>query len=258
MVPDRDFGWLAEIDRELKLAAHPRSKFGRFVLAEVLLEAGLTLIREAEDSRTMTTRSRACQVRNGLMTALLALCPIRRKNFAALEIGRSFLQIKNQWWIVLSAFETKEKRADERRVPELLSPVIDCYLSQYRPVLARSGQPPKRLWLSVKNGSAITDKGVARVIRETTLSTVGMAQGPHMFRTSAESSAALHAGDNPYLGSAVLHHADSELTNRHYNRATTLSAAEIFRQVLRQLEKNEARQPYRTERPDFVTRHGNS
>jgi site-specific recombinase XerD len=237
MVPDRDFGWLAEIDRELKLAAHPRSKFGRFVLAEVLLEAGLTLIREAEDSRTMTTRSRACQVRNGLMTALLALCPIRRKNFAALEIGRSFLQIKNQWWIVLSAFETKEKRADERRVPELLSPVIDCYLSQYRPVLARSGQPPKRLWLSVKNGSAITDKGVARVIRETTLSTVGMAQGPHMFRTSAESSAALHAGDNPYLGGAVLHHTDCDLTNKHYNRATTLSAVEIFRQVVRQLEK---------------------
>jgi hypothetical protein len=104
-------------------------------------------------------------------------------------------------------------------------------------VLARSGQQPKRLWLSVKNGSAITDKEVARVIRKTTLSSVGLAQGPHMFRTSAESSAALHGGDNPYLGSALLHHTDSDLTNRHYNRATTLSAVAIFRQVVRQLEK---------------------
>jgi hypothetical protein len=30
---------------------------------------------------------------HGLMVALLALCPIRRKSFAALEIGHSFIQI---------------------------------------------------------------------------------------------------------------------------------------------------------------------
>jgi hypothetical protein len=39
---------------------------------------------------------RAYQVRNGLMVALLAFCPIRRKNFAALEVGRSFIKIKGQ------------------------------------------------------------------------------------------------------------------------------------------------------------------
>ncbi len=185
----------------------------------------------------MTLLSRASQFRDGLMVALLAFCPIRRRNFAALEIGRSFIQIGNQWWIVLSASETKEKRADERRVPELLSPVIDCYLGQYRPVLARSDHPPKRLWLSAKNGAAITDKEVARVIRKTTLSTVGMAQGPHMFRTSAQSSAALHAGDNPYLGSAVLHHTDPNLTDSHYNRQSCLTAAKSFREIVRQYEK---------------------
>ena len=132
--PDRDFTWLAEIDKDLALVARPRSKFDRLVLPEVLIEAGLTLIREAEDSASMTKLARACQVRNGLMVALLALCPIRRKNFAALEIGRSFVKIKDRWWIVLSASETKERRADERPLPELLTPVIDRYLDQHRPV----------------------------------------------------------------------------------------------------------------------------
>src|ERR1019366_7380559 len=61
----RDFTWLAEICKDFALMAQPRSKFDRLVLTEVLVEAGLTLVREAEDSRTMTTLARACQVRNG-------------------------------------------------------------------------------------------------------------------------------------------------------------------------------------------------
>jgi integrase len=238
MAPGRDFSWLAEIDKDLALAARPRSKFGRFVLTEVLVEAGLTLVREAEDSESsMTKLTRACQVRNGLMVALLALCPIRRKNFTALEIGRSFSKIKDQWWIVLSAWETKEKRADERPIDELLTPVIDRYLYQYRRVLARSDNPPPALWLSANDGTPIADKEVARVIRTTTLLTAGLALGPHMFRTSAASSVALYASHNPNLGSAILHHTDPNLTNGHYNRATSFRAGENFRQIVRRYEK---------------------
>ena len=115
----------------------PRSKFGRTVMAEVLVEAGLTLIHEAENSPKLTDLARAYRVRNGLMVALLALCPIRRKNFASLKLGRSFVQIHGTWWIVLSATETKENRPDKRPIDELLTPVIDRYLSHHRLVLAR-------------------------------------------------------------------------------------------------------------------------
>ena len=45
--------------------------------------------------------------RDGLLIALLAYCPIRLKNFAALEIGRSFVNAYGKWWIVLTAAETK-------------------------------------------------------------------------------------------------------------------------------------------------------
>ena len=237
IAPGRDFTWLAEIGKDLALVARPRSKFDRLVLTEVLVEAGLTLIHEAEHSRNMTKLARACQVRNGLMVALLALCPIRRKNFAALEIGRSFVKIRGRWWIVLSASETKEKRADERPIDELLTPVIDRYLGQHRPVLARSDNPPSALWLSANDGAPITDKQVASVIRMTTLSTVGVAVSPHLFRTSGASTAAILGGENPYLASALLHHTHPSVTNAHYNRATSLSAAESFRQIVRQYEK---------------------
>jgi integrase len=237
IAPGRDFTWLAEIGKDLALVVRPRSKFDRLVLTEVLLEAGLTLIHEAEISPHLTELARACQVRNGLMVALLALCPIRRKNFAALEIGRSFVEIQGTWWIVLSASETKEKRADERPINELLTPVIDRYLGQHRAVLAQSDNPPSALWLSSKDGSPITDKQVARVIKMSTLSTVGVDVSPHLFRTSAASAAPTYGGENPFLGSALLDHTHPSVTNEHYNRATSLSAAESFRQIVRQYEK---------------------
>jgi hypothetical protein len=93
---------LAEIEKDLALVMRPRSKFDRTVLAEVLVEAGLTHIEEATTNPRLSELARARQVRNGLMVALLAFCPIRLKNFAALEIGRSFVEIKGTWWIVPS------------------------------------------------------------------------------------------------------------------------------------------------------------
>ena len=236
MVPGLELGWLNEIAKDLALVAHPRSKSDRLVLSERLIEAGLALIQEAEHSQTMTKLAQASQVRNGLMVAMLGFHPIRRKNFAALEIGRSLVKIRGRWWIVLSAAETKENRADERRVNELLVPLIDRYLDQYRPVLIRPDSPPSALWLSSRHAVRIADKYIATLIRATTLSTVGVKLSPHLFRTSAASAAAVYGGDNPYLGSAVLHHTDPRVTE-HYNRATSLTAAESFRQLIRQYEK---------------------
>ena len=237
MVPGLELDWLAEIGKDLALVAQARSKFDRLVLPERLIEAGLTLIQEAEHSQTMNKLAQATQVRNGLMVAMLGFHPIRRKNFAALEIGRSLVKIRGRLWIVLSAAETKENRADERRVNELLIPFIDRYLERYRPVLIRPESPPSALWLSANDGAALSDKQVGRLIRMTTLSTVGVAVSPHLFRTSAASAAAVYGGDNPYLGSAVLHHSDPRVTLEHYNRATSLTAAESFRQLIRQYEK---------------------
>jgi integrase len=237
ITPGRDFTWLAEIGKDLALVARPRSKFDRLVLSEVLVEAGLTLIREANDSQNMTKLARARQVRNGLMVAMLALCPIRRKNFTALEIGRTFVNIRGKWWIVLPASETKERRADERPIDDILTAFIDRYLAEYRPVLARSDNPSKLLWLSQNDGSPLS--GIRAVISGTTLATVGVPVSPHLFRTAGASSAAIHAGDHPHLGAALLDHTDPRVTNAHYNRAGSFSAGERLRQVLRNNQKPE-------------------
>ena len=232
--PRGDFGWLIELEQDLALVMRPRSKADRLVLAEVLVEAGLALMMEAEVSTSLSPLGKARQFRDGLMVAMLALHPIRLKNFASLEIGRNLANIDGWWWITLSAAETKEGRPDERRIDEAIAPGLSNYLNKYRPVLARESHQSGALWLSSNNGRPMTYHAVADVIERTTRTAIGVGVSPHMFRTAAASSAAVHADYNPYLGSAVLHHRNNRVTEEHYNRASSLSAASDYGRLIRQ------------------------
>jgi integrase len=80
--------------------------------------------------------------------------------------------------------------------------------------------------------------GVYCVITSTTLLTVGVAVCPHMFRTAAASTAAMHGGANLHLGSAVLHHIDPRVTEERYNRASSASAGKSFREVIRNYQES--------------------
>jgi hypothetical protein len=120
IAPDADFAWLAEIEKDIALVMVPRSKADRIVLTQRLVEAGLALIREAE-MFGKTAHTRAVGVRNGLLIALLALHPIRIKNFAALTISVSFLNIEGRWWLHIASDDTKSHRVEERQVPEFMA-----------------------------------------------------------------------------------------------------------------------------------------
>jgi site-specific recombinase XerD len=228
MAPGRNLAWLVEIERELAAEMQPRSKYDRFVLGEVLIEDGLTLMVEADAAENLTQLARARMTRNGLMQALLACAPIRLKNFAALELGKSFVEVKGTWWVVLSALETKERRADERPVPQFLIEPINRYIAKYRPILARRGEASNALWLSSGDGRPMKQCSVAEAITQTAWLTVGVKVSPHLFRTSAASTAAIYGAAMPHLATALLHHTHPAVTAEHYNRATTMSAARAY------------------------------
>lgn len=233
ITPKKDLGWLMEIERETFSAMRPKSKWDRIVLAEVIVEAGLTLIAEAETVNKLTKLTRARMVRNGLMIALLAPYPIRIKNYAALEIGRNLVKIDKIWWIILTAAETKEKRADERPIEDYLGDLIDKYLEAYRPILSRGKNTGSALWLA-ETGAAMAECSVREAITETTRSTLGVPVNPHMFRAGGATTAAIYAGDKPHLGSALLHHSFPGVAQENYNRASGISASKAYGYLTRQ------------------------
>jgi hypothetical protein len=71
IAPDRELGWLIDIERNLSFEMRPRSKHERLVLTHVLIEAGLTLIAEAEAAES-------CQNSLGLEWSAMASWSVAR------------------------------------------------------------------------------------------------------------------------------------------------------------------------------------
>jgi site-specific recombinase XerD len=174
--------------------------------------------------------TRARMFRNGLMIAILGYCPIRLKNFAALEMDRSFVNVDGTWWIVLTAAETKEKRPDERPVPEELTALIARYLESHRPVLARGKANTNALWLAI-DGKPMSYASIAELIPETTRMTVGVSVSSHLFRTAGVTTLATRAGNKPHAGSALLHHRPGPVTQENYNRSSCITAGKSLSAV---------------------------
>ena len=187
LAPDRDWSWLREIACDRDLVAHPKPRFDRIVTSERLVEAGLGLMRSARENPRLRTYRRATLIRNGLMMALLALAPIRLKNFVGLTLGTSFRRIGDRWWIVLDRRETKSGAADERPVPRYLNQAIAIYLTLARPILLgrrefiigeedKSGEARNDLagglWIGA-GGETLGYSAVERVIMETTRRALG-------------------------------------------------------------------------------------
>jgi integrase len=222
--PGTDFTWLIEIEKDLELLQEPKSKFDRIVTTEQLVEAGLTLIIEAKEL-THAKFKRARGIRNGLMLVLLALCPIRLKNFAALEIGKILKQIRGRWWIALPSNSTKMKKPEERPVAEWLNPYIDLYLKEARLVLLDESQiETNALWISSKTRQPMTARKVGSLITQITRETIGVGISPHLFRTADATTVAEACGDMPHLASALLGHPNPNITEEHYIRPSSLSA----------------------------------
>lgn len=220
--PDMDFGWLTEIEKDVALIMIPRSKADRLVFTERLVEAGLILIREAE-MFGKTTLARAIGVRNGLLIALLALHPIRIKNFAALTVEDTFVKVDHRWWLHIPSDDTKSHRMDERQVPEFVTEIVNRYIETHRTALCR-GSECAALWVSSTTGRRLTTKNLGTLISKITLEAIEVDVSPHLFRTAGASTAAVYGGDRPHLASALLSHRDSSVTEEHYNFSTNLSA----------------------------------
>jgi integrase len=134
LAPSANFKWLSVIAGDLKAEGGP-VKQQPVVDASELVIAGLTLVAEYTERESPMDLETALNIRNGLMVALLASCPIRAKNLTGLTLGRSFRSSDSCWWIDLQGSETKSGRPDMRMLPEFLIPALEHYLFEARPLL---------------------------------------------------------------------------------------------------------------------------
>jgi integrase len=231
LAPARDLVWLRELDADLRYAAEPRPKSHRIVSSERLLVLGLELIRRGETSEYLTELGRARLVRDGVIIALLALCPIRLRNLAELGLGRQLRRIGETWWLILAGDETKTGHPDERPVPKIVGEAIEQWFGHWRLVFHPSDDA---FWPSVKGG-ALAYTYVGHIITETTRRELGIAVNPHLFRDCAVYTVAINAGDRMGITSGLLHHTNRHTVEKHYNKGASHDAVRRYQQILDQL-----------------------
>jgi hypothetical protein len=210
--------------------AHRLGLYLDFLQRNRLVEAGLLLVKEAE-MFGKTPLARAIGARNGLIIALLALHPIRIKNFAAFAIGDTFVNVDGRWWLHVPADDTKSNFVDQRQVPEFITDTVNKYVTTHRMVLNRGNAEERALWVSSTTGRQMTAKNLGTLISKLTRKTIGVDVSPHLFRTAGASTAAVYGRKYPYLGIALLGHRDPRVNEEHYNRATSLEAGDTYASI---------------------------
>jgi integrase len=198
------------------------------------------LARDPEDllfpARKGGAKTPAVRYRDGLLIALLAYRPVRRRNLAMMRLGRHLMKVGGSWRIVFGAEETKTHVPYEAVLLAALGARLERYLDLHRPVLMRGRQeagnpdaPPihpelDAVWVS-EVGTQLSYQALGIQIFVRTRREFGRGLFPHMFRDCVATAVAV---DNPkHIGDAslILGHSEHRTTEKHYNHARSLDAS---------------------------------
>lgn len=183
--------------------------------ARQLLSLGVDLMDRALE---MGDRYHAATcMRDGLLIAVLACCPVRIANLTAIEIGRHLLFDGDRYLLFFTEEETKTSHPYQAELPQSLAPYIDVWLRDHRRRLLMRGGGPKtdRLWID-RWGEPMGDAPIRAQIEKRTKDAFGRHIWPHLARSIAASSFVDHDPDMVALVPDLLGHADHQTAHKYY------------------------------------------
>jgi integrase len=232
MAPGTDLEILNRASRVLAARARPtRNKRARYVPPSAICDLAVTLITEAGSEAFGNDVERALRYRDGLMLLILSTRAPRRRNFAAIEIGRHIQKVGRIYNLRFPGSETKNGRPWEAPLPEPLTPMIDHYIDQVRPRLLNGGVSD-RLWITCRR-KAMAEISIYLRVRDITRERLGVALNLHAFRDGPPTLLAIEDPEHVGAATAILGHADPRVTEQHYNLAHGLDARRRYQDEIR-------------------------
>lgn len=239
MAPSKDCSWIRRIAARVRARRDDDSdKRRRIRTTAELFERGICLM----DGAKGTPLQQAVHYRDGLMVAMLAARPLRRKNFAAVRIDKHLIKRENTWWLAFAADEVKNRQPIEVPLPSFLTPYLNEYLARHRPVLTKAHgrwHKPARnaLWVS-KDGSPMTEIAIYFRINKRTEQAFGTPINMHLFRDCAATSIAIEDPAHVRIAASLLGHTSLATSERYYNQAGSIDAARQHQNTLLALRKS--------------------
>jgi integrase len=187
-----------------------------------------------------------------LLSKLQLVRPLRISNLAALELYRHILQRTNgSWYITIPEDEVKNRIDLEHDLPVEASTLLERYLKDFRPLLAKPGNAalfPGDLGCKAKNtlGGQLT-----KIIHAYT----GLKMHPHLFRHFGSCEYLKeHPGEYPVI-SHVLGHKSLNTTAKSYTGMESAAAVRHFgKTIIKKLQElpsrgNDAHRAWRRKKP---------
>jgi integrase/recombinase XerD len=241
LMPQQDWTWLKAAKARLHAAAPARRRSSPVITSVQLIDLGQDLMDGSKPTPEIPIRmAEAIRYRDGLMIALLAFIPLRRKNLAALEIGRHLIREGDSWFVIVPRSETKKRTSSiEVALPEFLSPYLATYLDVIRPRMLRC-PTCNALWVS-SCGGALSYSAIWEIFTRHTARRLGIRIAPHDGRDAGATTWAIAAPDQIGVARDLLGHSDLRTTTRHYNRARGVEASRAYTQVIEKVRRGQFR-----------------
>ncbi len=245
--PSRDWTWLRKTANRLQVAAvSQRDKNTRLRPSADLYTLGIQLMNDTETATGRPILNRATRYRDGLIIALLAARPIRRRNLGRIIIGQNLIKTSDCYWLHFEASETKTLCPIDVPLPATLTPFMDKYLDHHRRVLLRDGKC-RNLWV-LKNRTAMAEQSLYTAVRARTKEAFGKPINLHMFRDAAATSIAIEDPDHVRIAPTLLGHSSLATTQKYYDQSRMLAAGRNYQSTLNQLRnklRTEMRGPHK-------------
>jgi integrase/recombinase XerD len=216
MCPDRDWSWLLKISNRIAAQAKRRPAKHLLITSESLYLLGLQLMDTANPGEALRpiTKAQALRYRDGLIIALLAAIPLRRRTLAALRIGHHLVRTGELWALDIPSELIKTKRPLAYSIPSELSQRIDVYLRVPRDRIP-GARTHDAMWPSVSGGPMSCDR-IYNIIRRHTRAALGAPVNPHAFRTAAGNLWSMHDPQNVRGVKDLLGHSNFNTTEKFY------------------------------------------
>jgi len=184
--PDSDWAWLLAITKRIAAQASHKPPRHHLVTSERLYKLGMELMDRAvasADACESISKAHAFEYRDGLIIALLAAIPLRRRTLAALRIGKHLVKSGMIWSLDIPAEDTKTRRALEYPISAELSGRIDLYLAKFRCRIP-GASAHAGLW-AAERGRPMDDGTIYDTVRRRTRKAFGFPINLHRFRHAA-------------------------------------------------------------------------
>jgi integrase len=215
LCPRDDFRWLLVISRRIKSQARPKPEKHHLVTSPTLYDLGIRLMDEALVCGKPPSSWRVQSAfRDGLIIALLALIPLRRRTLSLLRIGKHLIKSGDQWSLDIPADDVKSKRPLDYPISLELSRRIDVYVNQIRSQTA-GANTHDYLWACCRGGP-MRAPGIYGAVRRRTRKALSFPINLHQFRRAAATFWSVRDPANVRGAKDLLGHATFTTTEKYY------------------------------------------